>query len=427
MVIGNYYLFIEKYILLIIIIILLLIIKSIYFKNINMKESNKKNTNTKNTENTENTEDNSPTNLDSTNNTEVNKNKRYRKDKPWDNDPNLDKWKIDEFKPGEMQGNLLETSSFSVLYPSYREKYIDEVYPFIKMTLKEHGIKCELDKLEGSITVTTSAKTWDPYVILKARDMVKLISRSVPFEKAKSVLGDGIECDVIKIRHFTRNKERFIKRRQRLIGPKGMTLKALELLTDCYILVQGTTVSVIGNFKQLKIVRRIVLDCMMNIHPVYHIKELMIKEQLSKDPELKNENWDRFLPQFKKRNIKRKKLKAEGTKKKNKEEYNPFPPEQLPRKIDMELETGEYWEKNNNGNKKDDNKNNKKDRKSKKLTEEDDEEIKTKNAIREEKNKKKLEKYIPPKEPEYIRKNNDDKSNKTPSLEELKNKFIKNK
>jgi ribosomal RNA assembly protein len=29
----------------------------------------------------------------------VNKNKRYRKEKPWDNDPTLDKFVIEDFKP----------------------------------------------------------------------------------------------------------------------------------------------------------------------------------------------------------------------------------------------------------------------------------------------------------------------------------------
>ena len=117
-----------------------------------------------------------------------------------------------------------------------------------------------------------------------------------------------------------------------------MTLKALELLTDCYILVQGATVSVMGHFKQLKIVRRIIIDCMNNIHPIYHIKELMIKKELAKRPELANESWDRFLPKFTKRNVKKKNKVI-----KEEKEYNPFPPEQKPRKVDLLLESGDYF------------------------------------------------------------------------------------
>ena len=61
-------------------------------------------------------------------------------------------------------------------------------------------------------------------------------------------------AEMIKIGGLTRNKEKFVKRRQRLIGPNGKTLKALELLTNCYILVQGNTVSVMGKYKDIKIV-----------------------------------------------------------------------------------------------------------------------------------------------------------------------------
>lgn len=125
-----------------------------------------------------------------------------------------------------------------------------------------------------------------------------------------------------------------------------------------------------GPYKGLKEVRRIVLDCMKNIHPIYRIKvqhsrvvsqivvedtlqELMIKRELAKDPKLANESWDRFLPKFRQRHLKtsektarkNEKLaekngarKAAGldpiqTSKKEKKIYTPFPPPQQPRKV----------------------------------------------------------------------------------------------
>lgn len=229
---------------------------------------------------------------------------------------------IPKFTESDNPTGTIYESTFSLLFPKYREEYMKEYYPIIKKALEKEGIKTELDLAKGSVSVSTTKKTYDPFIIIKARDVVKLISRSVPYEQAIRVLEDEISCDVIKIGRIVRNKERFVKRRQRLVGPKGTTLKSLELLTNCYILVHGQTVSAIGPHKGLQQVRKVVEDCMKNIHPVYNIKSLMIKRELMKDDKLRNESWERFLPKVKINQSKRRKPKFI----RKKSEYTPFPP-----------------------------------------------------------------------------------------------------
>lgn len=224
--------------------------------------------------------------------------------------------------------------------------------------------------MEGSVTVTTTKQMKDPYAIIKARDTVKLICRGVPYPQAIRILSDdNITSDIIKIGRLVTNRERFVRRRQRLIGSSGSTLKAIELLTDCYVLVQGNTVAAIGPYKGLAAVRKVVTDCLQNnIHPVFNIKRLMIQKELAKNPELADKSWDRFLPKLPKAENRRanktgdsgpkagpstrdsesvtpggKPVTMMKRKPKVKKDYNPFPPEQPPSKIDLQLESGEYF------------------------------------------------------------------------------------
>ena len=61
-----------------------------------------------------------------------------------------------------------------------------------------------------------------------------------------------------------------------------------------------------------------------------------------KDPELKNENWERFLPHFKKRTLSKRKKPMKITDK-SKKPYTPFPPPQEKSKVDLQIESGEYF------------------------------------------------------------------------------------
>ena len=65
----------------------------------------------------------------------------------------------------------------------------------------------------------------------------------------------------------------------------------------------GNTVSAEGPHRGLKQVRKVVIDTIINLHPIYNIKTLMIKRELMQGPALKSENWEQFLPKFMRRNL----------------------------------------------------------------------------------------------------------------------------
>lgn len=168
------------------------------------------------------------------------------------------------------------------------------------------------------------------------------------------------------------------------------------------MLVQGTTVSAIGPYKGLQHVRKIVEDTMKNIHPVYNIKALMIKRELAKDPQLKNENWARFLPHYKPKTLsKRKKPKII----KEKKEYTPFPPPQLESKIDKQLASGEYFLQEEQ-------------RKTLKLKEKAESKVHAEVKRQERRNAP----FVPPEEPIVTRKETKSKQDNDVDIEQLKKK-----
>ena len=97
-----------------------------------------------------------------------------------------------------------------------------------------------------------------------------------------------------------------------------------------------------GPYKGLKEVRRVVESCMANIHPIFLVKELMVKRDLAKDPKFANEDWSRYLPNFKKRTLSKRRVPYKVTDK-TKKTYTAFPPPPEKSKVDLQIESGEYF------------------------------------------------------------------------------------
>ncbi len=244
-------------------------------------------------------------------------------------------------------------TTFATIFPGYLESYISSVWPAVEAVLEQQKLAGKLNLVEGSMTVATTRRTWDPYAIVKARDFIKLLARNVPLAQAQKIFQDDIICDIIPISLKGKSTRRFVKRRDRLIGPQAQTLKALEILTGCYVLVQGKTVAVMGPNRGCLQVRKIVDDCMNNIHPIYGLKQLLIKRELAKREDLKHEDWSRFIPVYKKtvqtkekqkmiKKIKKDKVKEWKAKHDGKEK-SIFPPAPPKRKEDIAMETGEAF------------------------------------------------------------------------------------
>ncbi|CAJ1030883.1 Krr1 KH1 domain containing protein, putative [Leishmania lindenbergi] len=225
---------------------------------------------------------------------------------------NNSKFVVPALKPEDVPGGAccVDETTFATLFPSYLESYIKSIWPAVEELLEQHQLVGRLDLMEGSMAVATTRRTWDPYAIVDARDFIKLLARNVPLAQAQKIFQTDITCDIINIGVKGGSVRRFVKRRDRLIGPKAQTLKALEILTGCYVLVQGKTVAVMGPVKGTQMVRSIVEDCMNNIHPIYGLKQLLIKRELSKREDMKHEDWSRFIPVYKKTQPNKEKQKA---------------------------------------------------------------------------------------------------------------------
>jgi hypothetical protein len=84
------------------------------------------------------------------------------------------------------------------------------MWPQVVARLEPLGIDAKLDTSAFRMEVTTTARTWDPYAILKARELVRLVARGMSATAAAKVLEDGFDCGTHTPSHISPHIPRVI-------------------------------------------------------------------------------------------------------------------------------------------------------------------------------------------------------------------------
>ena len=109
------------------------------------------------------------------------------------------------------------------------------------------GVELEIDSSDGSVVVKQEGAE-DPFIAMRAADIVKAIGRGFSPEHAFSLLRDDYYFYLMDITDYVGKKPNHVRRmRARLIGTDGKSRRVLENLSECYISVYGNTVGIIGD------------------------------------------------------------------------------------------------------------------------------------------------------------------------------------
>jgi ribosomal RNA assembly protein len=109
------------------------------------------------------------------------------------------------------------------------------------------GVTLDVDSKDGSVVVHEEGAE-DPFIAMRAAEIVKAIGRGFSPEHAFALLRDDFYFNLMNITEYVGKKPTHVRRiRARLIGTEGKTRRLIEELSECYITVYGNTVGIIGD------------------------------------------------------------------------------------------------------------------------------------------------------------------------------------
>jgi len=115
-------------------------------------------------------------------------------------------------------------------------------------------VRLDIDSENGAVAID---QVGDPVLGLKGPDIVRAIGRGFAPEEALRLLDDEMMMfDVVNIDEWTRNETDTRRQKGRLIGEGGRTRELMEELTGASVVIYGTTLSTIGQPREVDVVRQ---------------------------------------------------------------------------------------------------------------------------------------------------------------------------
>ena len=117
---------------------------------------------------------------------------------------------------------------------------------------KETECKIFIDSETGVVEI----KGTDALKVYQSKDIVSAIARGFSPEKALLLLRTDYVLEIINLKELVRSRNQIKRVKGRVIGEKGKSRTFIENITDTYLSVYGKTVSLIGPYDRIGIVRR---------------------------------------------------------------------------------------------------------------------------------------------------------------------------
>ncbi len=120
--------------------------------------------------------------------------------------------------------------------------------------------KIVIDSETGEVEIFSTPEMDDPVLLWKARDIVKAMGRGFSPERAFKLLDDAYYFEVIPLKQYVGERPNQLRRvKARIIGKEGRTREMIEKFTNCHIVIAGNTVSIIGEYLNLKVAKEAIL------------------------------------------------------------------------------------------------------------------------------------------------------------------------